>query len=56
MLKTRKDAIRKMKSALCELVIDGVPNNIEDQIDIVSDPSFQKGDYDTDFMAKWGED
>lgn len=54
--KTRKDAIRKMKSALCELVIDGVPNNIEDQIDIVSDPSFQKGDYDTDFMAKWGED
>ena len=24
-----------MKAALCELVIDGVPNNIEEQIEIV---------------------
>lgn len=47
---TREEAIRKMQSALCELVIDGVPNNIESQIDIVRDPDFKAGEYYTDFM------
>lgn len=46
----REEAIRKMKSALSELVIDGTPNNIEQQIDIIRDPIFQKGDYYTDFI------
>ncbi len=49
---TREEAIRKMQSALCELVIGGLPNNIERQIDIVRDPEFQSGDYYTDFMKK----
>ncbi|NLM83929.1 MAG: acetyl-CoA carboxylase biotin carboxylase subunit [Clostridiales bacterium] len=48
---TREEAIRKMQAALCELVIDGVPNNIDDQIAILSDPRFKKGDYDTSFFA-----
>lgn len=48
----REEAIRKMQSALCELVIDGTPNNIESQIDIIRDPEFQLGDYYTDFMSK----
>ena len=47
---TREEAIRKMQSALCELVIGGLPNNIENQIDIISDPVFQSGDYYTDFI------
>jgi Acetyl/propionyl-CoA carboxylase, alpha subunit len=47
---TREEAIRKMQSALCELVIDGTPNNIESQIEIVRDPKFREGDYFTDFM------
>lgn len=47
---TREEAIRKMQSALCELVIDGLPNNIENQIDIIRDPVFQSGDYYTDFI------
>ena len=47
---TREAAIRKMQSALCELVIGGLPNNIEDQIDIIRDPVFHSGDYYTDFI------
>ncbi len=48
---TRGEAIRKMQSALCELIIDGPKNNIEEQIEIVRDERFKKGEYDTDFMA-----
>ena len=50
--KTREEAIRKMNSALCELVIEGVPNNLDEQLEIISDPAFLAGDYHTDFMAK----
>jgi acetyl-CoA carboxylase biotin carboxylase subunit len=53
--KTREEAIRKMHAALCELVIDGVPNNIDEQISLVSDSRFKKGDYDTDFMNERGD-
>lgn len=52
--KTREEAIRKMNSALCELVVDGVPNNLDEQLEIISDPAFLAGDYHTDFMAKRG--
>ena len=47
---TREEAIRKMQSALCELVIGGLPNNIENQIDIIRDPVFHSGDYYTDVI------
>lgn len=47
---TREEAIRKMQSALCELVVDGLPNNIESQVELVRDPVFQSGDYYTDFI------
>ena len=46
----REEAMRKMTASLCELVIDGVPNNIEEQISILSDPVFKSGDYYTDFL------
>jgi len=49
---TREESIRKMHAALCELVIDGVPNNIDEQIEIVSDEAFQRGEYYTDFMTQ----
>jgi len=49
---TREEAIRKMKSALCELVIDGVPNNIEEQIEIISSDKFMSGKYNLDFFLK----
>ena len=51
---TREEAIRKMQSALCELVIGGTSNNIESQIEIIRDSRFKSGDYYTDFMQRFG--
>lgn len=47
---SREEALRKMKAALCELVIEGVPNNIEEQIDIVGSKEFMNGAYDLTFF------
>ena len=44
---TREDAIRKMEVALCEMVIHGIHTNIEDQLRLVRNKKFQKGEYDT---------
>ena len=47
---TREEAIRKMRSALGELVIEGVQNNAELQLDILSNPEFVSGNYHTNLM------
>ena len=47
---TREEAVRKMKAALCELVIEGVETNLEEQFDLVSAPEFADGTYDLRFM------
>ena len=47
---TREQPVRKMRAALCELVIDGVPNNIEDQIAIIDSQDFRKGTYNLNFF------
>lgn len=47
---TREEAMRKLKAALCELVIDGVETNIEEQLELVSDQLFISGQYDLTFM------
>ncbi|WMI80485.1 acetyl-CoA carboxylase biotin carboxylase subunit [Anaerotignum sp. MB30-C6] len=44
---TREDAIRKMETALCEMVIEGVETNIEDQLKLIRSKSFWQGAYDT---------
>jgi len=49
---TREEALRKMKSALCELVIDGVLNNIEEQTKIISSDKFMSGKYNLDFFLE----
>ena len=48
---TREEALRKMRAALCELVIEGIPTNIEEQLRIVEDERFISGDYDLTFMG-----
>lgn len=48
--KTREEAIRKMKAALCELVIEGITCNSELQLAILSDERFEDGNYNTDFI------
>ena len=47
---TREETLRKMKAALCELVIDGVPNNLEEQLQLLSRDRFMDGTYDLTFM------
>ena len=34
---TREEAIRKMQAALCEVVVEGIENNRELQLDLISD-------------------
>ncbi|MCI9446474.1 MAG: acetyl-CoA carboxylase biotin carboxylase subunit [Lachnospiraceae bacterium] len=49
--KTREETLRKMRASLCELVIDGIPTNIEEQLRIVEDERFTSGNYDLTFMG-----
>ncbi len=49
--KTREETLRKMRASLCELVIDGIATNIEEQLNIVQDDRFVSGDYDLTFMG-----
>ena len=49
--KTREETLRKMRAALCELVIDGIATNIEEQLRIVEDERFTSGNYDLTFMG-----
>ena len=47
---TREETIRKMRAALCELVIDGIATNLEEQLEITGRPAFVDGSYDLTFM------
>lgn len=48
---TREEALRKMRAALCELVIEGIATNIEEQLRAVDDERFISGNYDLTFMG-----
>lgn len=48
---TREKAIRKMRSALSELVIEGIQVNTEEQLRIIGDDRFISGAYDLTFMG-----
>jgi len=47
---SREEAIRKMKAALCELVIEGIDTNIDFQADLLDEPEFKNGKYGTYFL------
>ena len=49
--KTREETLRKLRAALCELVIEGIPTNIEQQLAIIADDRFVSGDYDLTFLG-----
>ncbi len=49
--KTREETLRKINASLCELVIEGIDTNIEEQLRIVEDDRFISGDYDLTFMG-----
>lgn len=48
---TREETLRKLRAALCELVIQGVATNLEQQLSIVDDDRFTSGSYDLTFMG-----
>ena len=49
--KNREETLRKLRAALCELVIEGIPTNIEEQLSIVADERFVSGAYDLTFLG-----
>ena len=49
---TRNEAISKMKRALEELVIDGVDTNRDFLFEIIRNPNFIRGNFDTSFIEK----
>ncbi len=49
---SREESIRKMKSALSELVIEGVTTNIDFLLQILENENFVKNQYDTSFITK----
>jgi len=50
--KTREEALAKMRSALGEFIIEGITTNIDFHYDILDQPSFIQGNYDTSFIEK----
>lgn len=52
----RKEAIRKMKSALGELVVSGITTNRDMHREIMDAPEFYDGTYHTDFFEKFRQE
>lgn len=50
--KNRKEAIRKMQSALGEIIIEGIDTNVDYQYEILNHPDYRSGDIDIEFIEK----
>lgn len=50
---TRLEAIRKMRTALEQFMVEGIKTNIEYQFLIMHNPDFIKGHYDTGFIERF---
>lgn len=48
--KDRREAIQKMKSALGEIMIEGIDTNVEYQYELLNHPRFLAGDIDIEFI------
>lgn len=51
--KDRTSAIAKMRSALGELIIEGIDTNVDFQYEILENKAFQEGDTDTGFIETY---
>lgn len=49
---SRNEAIAKMKRALEELVIEGIDTNRDFLFEIIKNPNFIRGNFDTSFIEK----
>ncbi|MCU6746278.1 acetyl-CoA carboxylase biotin carboxylase subunit [Faecalicatena acetigenes] len=50
--KNRKEAVMKMRSALGEVIIEGIDTNVDYQYEILHHPDFVNGDIDIGFIEK----
>ena len=50
--KNRTEAIRKMQSALGEVIIEGIDTNVDYQYEILENPDFQSGNTDVEFIER----
>ena len=50
--KSRGEAIRKMQSALGEVIIEGIHTNVDYQYEILNHPDFINGDIDVEFIER----
>ena len=48
--KNRKEAIQKMRSALGEIIIEGIDTNVDYQYEIMNHPAYISGDIDIEFI------
>lgn len=51
--KSRELALRKLRNALGELVLEGVKTNIDYQYEIINDEDFIEGNVDTGFIERF---
>lgn len=51
----REEAIDKMRSALGEVIIEGIKTNIDYQYDIINDEVFQSGKFDVDYIEEFNK-
>lgn len=51
--KDREEAIAKMRSALGELIIEGIDTNLDFQYEILNNPAFEEGKTDTGFIPTY---
>ena len=51
--KDRDEAIAKMRSALGELIIEGIDTNLDFQYEILNHPAYEDGDTDTHFIQTY---
>ena len=54
--KNRTEAIRKMQSALGEVIIEGIDTNVDYQYEILEHPDFQSGNTDVEFIERMEAD
>lgn len=50
---TRKEAIMKMRWALSEFIVDGIDSNIDFQLRLIKNKSFEAGTYDNSFLERF---
>ena len=54
--RTREGALLRLRRALGEMVVEGIPTTIPLFVDLLDDPEFQAGDYDIHWLENWLKD